>query len=95
VVPLGLIVNELVTNAIKYAFPDGRGGTIKVTFRADAEASKGCLCVADDGVGMTEPRPVGLGLRLIESLARQIEGRVTSKSSDQGTTFQVDFLLVR
>ncbi|NUB25637.1 GAF domain-containing protein [Azospirillum brasilense] len=63
-VSLGLITNELVTNALKYAFPDGKG-TVRVEFTADQEIGQGCLVVADDGVGMGKPREGSSGLRLV------------------------------
>lgn len=64
-VPVGLIMNELLTNALKYAFPDERSGTVKVRFWRDQDSF--CLRVHDDGVGMTfkrTPRGSGLGQRL-------------------------------
>ncbi|CUT12620.1 sensory transduction regulatory protein [Bradyrhizobium sp.] len=71
-VSIGLIVNELVTNAIKYAFPDDRGGTVKVTL---AQTGGGVeLVVEDDGVGCPpEPSP-GDGSRLVRLLAAQMQG---------------------
>jgi two-component sensor histidine kinase/putative methionine-R-sulfoxide reductase with GAF domain len=94
-VALGLIVNELVTNALKHAFPGDRQGTVRVTFRAQHETGEGHLYVADDGIGMGSPRSGGSGLELVQALARKVGGRITSESSGQGTTFRVDFLLVR
>jgi len=93
-VSLGLITNELVTNAIKYAFPGGQG-LVRVAFTVDSLTGQGCLTVADNGVGMGPSRPGSSGLQLVDGLARQIGGTVERTSSDQGTTFQVCFLLVR
>jgi two-component sensor histidine kinase/HAMP domain-containing protein len=83
----GLILNELLSNALKHAFPDGRGGTIAVTFAcADGRAT---LVVADDGVGFPEspsgqaPAP-SLGLRIVTALVRQLHG--TSFVDGQGGT---------
>ncbi|MES1249670.1 MAG: sensor histidine kinase, partial [Chitinophaga rupis] len=53
VVPLGLILNELITNSLKYAFPDGRDGTIKIILKEDPDRLK--LAVYDNGVGSTRP----------------------------------------
>ena len=55
-VPLALVVSELVTNAVKYAFPDGREGTIRVSLRREEEQGGGTLAIAvrDDGVGLPE-----------------------------------------
>jgi len=91
-IPVSLIINELVTNALKYAFPSGRAGVIRVSARAletDVE-----LVVRDDGVGL--PRGFrmeetdSLGMRLVLGLAQQIGGTV-SASSDTGTVFRVVF----
>ncbi len=75
--PLGLIVNELVTNALKYAFPAGRAGVIRVELELVPGGAS--LCVADDGVGMqpASPQNLGLGLKLVELLTRQLDGRLT------------------
>ncbi|WP_376960065.1 DUF4118 domain-containing protein [Azospirillum sp. A26] len=73
-VAVGTIANELVTNALKYAFPDGRAGRIELSFRREAT---GCvLCVCDDGVGILSDRPQGTGLggRIIQQLALQLRG---------------------
>jgi len=74
--PLGMAVNELVTNAIKYAFPDGRDGRIEVRFETDGERWR--LLVADDGVGLPSEfeRPGGMGAGLVKSFARQAGGRL-------------------
>jgi two-component sensor histidine kinase len=93
-IPCGLIVNELVTNALKHAFPNGRAGTIKVELRrADGEQVE--LCVRDDGIGMTGgPKPAGvngsLGLDLIYTFAEQLEAKI-QVSTEQGTEFRLTF----
>lgn len=92
-VPLGLIVNELVTNAIKHAFPDGRG-TVRVEFTTHRDTEQGHLIVADDGEGMGPPRPGSAGLHLVENLAGQIGGLVERNSPGQGTMFRISFPLV-
>jgi two-component sensor histidine kinase len=81
---IGLIVNELVMNAIKYAFPSGTGGSVIVGLRR--ESGELHLTVADDGIGI-EPPPSqsGIGGRLIESFARQLGGRIEGVRSSQGT----------
>jgi two-component sensor histidine kinase len=74
---LGLITNELVTNAFKYAFPGERFGWIDVELRRTTDAVE--LVVADDGVGHDPTSPArggGLGRRLVEQLARQLGGSV-------------------
>lgn len=83
-VSIGLLVNELVTNAAKHAFPDGHGGTVKVSLeRKDGML---CLCVADDGCGMRKStREGGLGRRLIDALVRQVHGVLSTESGPGGT----------
>ena len=92
-VPLGLILNEFITNSLKYAF-DGRGGTIKVCVET-LEAGTIRVRISDDGKGLpSEPRPStpgsGTGMRLIGVLARQI-GAKPDWSSSGGTTLRLEF----
>ena len=78
-VPLGLILNELISNALKYAFPEGRKGTLRVTFKKEEDTNL-LLRVEDDGVGVPEKNGVNgnsLGLILIKSLVEQINGNIT------------------
>jgi chemotaxis protein methyltransferase CheR len=84
-IPIGLIVNELVTNAVKYAFPGEAKGTVKVTLKRVPGELR--LTVADDGQGL-DPRRAdsGLGGRLVDGFARQLGGQVERKSDSQGTT---------
>ncbi|MEM6770340.1 MAG: histidine kinase dimerization/phosphoacceptor domain -containing protein, partial [Bacteroidota bacterium] len=92
-VPLGLITNELVTNAYKYAFPDGGSGNIWVTFSKLPDHFY--LRIADDGVGLpddiTERREGGLGTQLIKGLVRQLDGTVAWIEADTGTVVQIQF----
>jgi len=90
-IPLGLIINELVTNSVKYAFPDGTG-TVTVRIRShDDEVS---LVVADDGVGLPEdiePENTDtLGLSLVSILTAQLDGTLTIRR-DHGTEFRISF----
>lgn len=89
----GLIVNELVSNALKYGFPDGRGGTITVQLRAYA-GSECELGVADDGVGLPASFDVGqaqtLGLQLVGDLAQQLHGQLRVDGG-AGARFRVTF----
>ena len=74
-VPVGLIINELLTNALKYAFPDQRPGRVKVAFIREPEAY--CVSVSDDGIGTalgTESAGSGLGQRLVRAMASQLGG---------------------
>jgi two-component sensor histidine kinase len=88
--PLGLIVTELVTNSLKYAFPDDRDGTVTVTL-AEA-AGTATLVVADDGTGMIPPPPDrGTGRKLVSAFARQLDGRVETCGDGGGTRVAVSF----
>jgi PAS domain S-box-containing protein len=84
-IPIGLIVNELVTNAVKYAFPGEAKGTVMVTLKRMFGGLR--LTVADDGQGL-DPRRAdsGLGGRLVDGFAQQLGGQVERKSDSQGTT---------
>jgi two-component sensor histidine kinase len=92
-VPIGLIVNELVTNAFKYAFPDGRPGRISVSLkrRDDGWAE---LVVADDGVGLThDDSRQGLGTRLTSLLCRQLDGSIRREAGHPGCRVVADVRL--
>lgn len=92
-VPSGLLINELVTNALKYAFPDGREGTIRIAFKSLHGSH--LLSVCDDGVGLPEDmdstRIRTLGLRLVQILAEQLKGHVEFSASGRGTGVSVTF----
>jgi two-component sensor histidine kinase len=83
-VPIGLILNELVTNSVKYAF-DEEGGVINVTFRVNEMIGEAELCVRDNGRGMGPTRSGSLGLRLVEGLSRQLGGRFITPEVPKGT----------
>ena len=82
-VSVGLMVNELATNAFKYAFPDDRAGTITVRFR-NKGARELELIVEDDGKGCPEGAKEGLGSRIVRLLAQQLRGHVKIKSAEPG-----------
>ncbi len=88
-IPCGLIVNELVTNALKHAFPDGRQGTVTVSLRRVGDASAE-LRVQDDGIGFPFEEALNqkatMGMMLIDALAEQISGTVRIEKKN-GTTF--------
>ncbi|WP_263786375.1 sensor histidine kinase [Salinibacter grassmerensis] len=88
-IPAGLIVNELVTNALEHAFPTGQSGTVAVTFYADEGTAR--LAVADDGRGTDGLDENGsLGLRLVRGLTRQLRGTL-STDLDDGVTVTITF----
>jgi two-component sensor histidine kinase len=86
-VSLGLMVNELATNAIKYAFPGGTG-RIKLGFqRRDGEVT---LTVEDNGVGLgTNGNASGMGSRFLDAFAMQLGGTLAKASAESGTTYIV------
>ena len=93
--PLGIMMNELVTNAFKYAFPKGGAGHISVSLR---RMEPGCfeLLVTDDGIGMVDGAQVGrsggFGFLLVETLTQQIDGTLERKSAaGEGTEFRMRF----
>jgi two-component sensor histidine kinase len=87
-IPIGLIVNELVTNAVKYAFPGESSGTVMVALKRVPGELR--LTVADDGKGVDPQRAdSGLGGRLVEGFAQQLGGRIERESDSQGTTVRL------
>jgi len=91
-VPLGLILNEFVTNSLKYAF-DGQGGVITLDVRPHPEG-RIRVCLSDSGKGLpAEPAPeaTGTGVKLIEGLSRQL-GAQPVWSRDHGTTLCLEFV---
>jgi len=89
-VSLGLILNELVTNAAKHAFEGRETGAIRVTFRA--REGGWTLSVTDDGRGVPagKSRKNGLGQRLVEAFANQAGGTIATESGPRGTTVKVE-----
>lgn len=91
-IPLGLILNELVTNSLKHAFPDGKSGKISVKFHP--VGSKFNLTVSDNGAGIPnnfdDEKSESLGLRLVNSLCEQI-GADLNINNKNGTTFEIIF----
>lgn len=91
-VPLGLIVNELLTNTLKYAFPDGRKGNVRIRLNKNA-AGNLHLEVADDGVGKSGlTQGTGFGGQLVSLLTRQLSGSMREEVNN-GTTIHFDFQL--
>jgi PAS domain S-box-containing protein len=90
-VPCGLIINELITNSIKFAFPSGTG---KITIRLCSEDEYFILSISDDGIGLPNnvdvENPQKLGLQLVKSLTDQIEGKLEYNGKN-GTEFKIKF----
>ncbi|MGE5539793.1 MAG: sensor histidine kinase [Gemmatimonas sp.] len=93
-VPLGLVLNELVTNAIKHAVRRRPDTFVRVQFRVNSDTEEAALTVSDNGPGMGEPRPGSMGLRLVRSLATQLSGHIDIVSSTSGTSVTLVFPLV-
>jgi PAS domain S-box-containing protein len=92
-VPCGLIINELISNALKHAFADGRTGEIQVTLRPNGNQHM-TLTVSDNGVGFPAELDFretdSLGLQLVNTLVRQIDGTI-ELHRDGGTRFEIAF----
>lgn len=92
-IPCGMIVNELVSNSLKYAFPAGRGGQIYIGLH-QAEYDKLILTVKDDGVGLPEGldfrKTESLGMQLVVMLTEQLDSSI-EVDKKKGTTFKITF----
>ena len=95
--PLGLIVNELLTNAFKYAFPDNKEGNIWVTYKKTPHRKKSmiemrCLTVRDDGIGLPVDfdfsQRTSMGSQIIHLLAKQLEGEIKIDGT-KGASFSI------
>ena len=93
-IPCGLIINEIISNSLKYAFPDNRDGIIFVTLRVDRQ--KVVIQAGDNGIGI--PLDVDLkqsktlGLQLVDTLVEQINGTIILDRT-KGTKFSIEFNL--
>ncbi|GMM94332.1 response regulator [Qipengyuania sp. MTN3-11] len=86
-VSIGVVVNELVTNAAKYAFADRTEGTIAVSLTDEGEGSY-TVTVADDGAGMgdaPEPQGTGLGMRIVAAISRSLDSELDRVPCENGT----------
>ncbi|MBV8925100.1 MAG: response regulator [Bradyrhizobium sp.] len=91
-VAIGIIVNELIMNAVKYAYPDG-SGPIHVELRGDGDDL--ALSIADEGVGLdagrSDPRSTGMGQRIVSAMAAKLEASVERDGAHSGTRIVVRF----
>ncbi len=95
IIPLGMILNELIINALKYAFPENGGGTILVTFKKLSE-HRYILSVGDDGAplpenGSLQQNTGGIGMELVHALVRQLRGDFEVERKTGFKTFKVSF----
>jgi two-component sensor histidine kinase len=92
-IPCGLILNELLSNAFKYAFPQNRTGEVHVELHADT-AQQAALVVRDNGIGFPDETDFrhteSLGLQLVAMLTEQLQGTIALERDD-GTTFTLTF----
>jgi len=92
-IPLGLIINELVSNSLKYAFPDGRKGKITISL-IPITSEKFQMIISDNGVGLPENFDIKktntLGLQLVSSLVTQLDGEILL-TNNAGAQLQIDF----
>jgi len=91
-IPCGLIINELVSNSLKHAFPDNRKGELGITFISDDKNFR--LIVCDDGVGFSNDldftNTETLGLRIVNTLVAQLDGDI-QLDRNKGTSFEITF----
>jgi PAS domain S-box-containing protein len=90
-IPCGLIINELVSNSLKYAFPEGRHGKITISFQPE-DPDRVVLTVSDTGIGLPDgldfTHTETLGLQLVNMLVKQLKGVITVRN-DHGATFVI------
>lgn len=91
-VPVGLIVNELMTNSLKYAFPNGKKGSIKLSLE-NLDKDNLSLKISDNGIGKslnTKAKGTGFGTQLVDLLTRQIDGKLIQEVNN-GTIISINF----
>lgn len=95
-IPLGLLINETITNSLKYGFENKKEGRIEIGLRKEDDGDTNyILTISDNGIGFSnEVNSVStksLGLKLIHNLARQLQGSVAKDESKKGTTYNIKF----
>jgi two-component sensor histidine kinase len=98
-VPLGIIINELVSNALKHAFSDRESGEICICLKKEEKGNHFLLTVRDNGRGFPEEidfrETESLGLQLVINLVDQIEGSIELNTTGEGTEFRISFRELR
>ena len=94
-VSLGVIVAELGTNAVKYAYPPGQAGEIRISLRTDGPPGRILLSVEDDGPGLGDgaPKGTGLGGKIMSAMASSLNARVEYEPGEGGTRARLAFSL--
>ena len=92
-VSIGVIVTELVTNAVKYAYGPGQGGEIRIILEPDPGNGRALLTVEDDGPGMGDgkPRGTGLGGKIVAAMAAGLRSAVEVDPSHKGVRARLAF----
>jgi two-component sensor histidine kinase len=83
-VPLALVVNELVTNAIQHSKPIGESGTLHILLKCHPDTFAISVSDAGDGPAAAAQSPAGLGTRIVDTLARQINATVAKERLSKG-----------
>jgi len=94
-IPLGLLINEAVTNSLKYGFAEKGNGQIDIKLKKEDDGNTYTLGISDNGIGFAKELDFrttkSLGLKLIHNLARQLRGSVKREPSNQGTNYSIAF----
>ncbi|RZM75718.1 PAS domain S-box protein [Leptolyngbya iicbica] len=93
-IPCGLILNELITNSLKYAYPQGQPGILSIESKS-SDARRIVLTIRDNGIGLSPGFDLqqisSLGLQLVRNLAKQLRGEIQIVPSSLGTEFELSF----
>gem|GEM_PF-930999 len=93
IIPCGLIINELVSNSVKYAFPERNNGLIKIEIKR--KNNKHIINISDNGIGLPVKFDIdkvqSFGLFLVRTLSQQMKGELSFKSSSEGSEFTIIF----
>ena len=91
-IPLGLLVNEAITNSVKYAFPNGQSGQLTISLQPSRDEQL-LLSIEDNGIGTSSPSAngTGFGTMLMHTLAEQLGGELHRTENENGTLIQLEF----
>ncbi len=94
-IPLGLLMNEVITNSLKYGVTENGKGAIDIRLRADIDTNYYMLDISDNGIGFSKEvdfeNAKSLGLQLIHNLTRQLQGSVQRMDTQRGTNYHIKF----